>query len=324
MFELRRYIFSRTNNIICFLIVFYGWLQSSIELDNAREMVKKSAEIGEIKVLMPFDRHLKELDMLGEPFMSVMRFEFKKLEKEIGFSVSPIFIIDQDITISHKLSKETKLLYVEMGMHSTDHVVVEKGLRTFDNPVLDNLVAVEKDKNAAKNIFISLSNPIAEINEENLKKIKANIKPGVFGVLGSSKAGLVFHGKDILNLLELEKNVKSSTMFLDFPKRLAKLAHVRHQWQASLRPLFLPPELLTAAQERFEKFYGRELEPNTKSMNISLTFQSDEIPPIYKFDMKQDFNGFLKYPVDFVEKYKCDQIGNKALYMLKVRINNSK
>ena len=318
MFELRRYIFSRTNNIICFLIVFYGWLQSSIELKNAREKAQRLEEIGEINVLMPFHRHLKELEMLGEPYMSVMRYEFKKLEKGLGFAVSPTFIIDQDITISHKLSKEIKLLYVEMGMHSTDHVLVEKGLRTFENPVLDNLVAVQKDKNAAKNIFISLSNPLAEINEEQFKKIKANIKPGNFGVLGSPKAGLVFHGKDVLKLLELEQSVKSSSMFLDFPKRLAKLAHVRHQWQASLRPFILPPVLLTLAQERFEKFYGRELEPNTKSMKISLTFQSDEIPPIYKFDMKQEFNGFLKYPIEFVEKYKCDQIGNKALYMLKV------
>ncbi|CAG5081712.1 Oidioi.mRNA.OKI2018_I69.PAR.g9944.t1.cds [Oikopleura dioica] len=56
-------------------------------------------------------------------------------------------------------------------------------------------------------------------------------------------------------------------------------------------------------------------------MNISLTFQSDDIPPIYKFDMKQEFNGFLKYPVEFVEKYQCDQIGNKALYMLKTARN---
>ena len=59
-------------------------------------MVKNAVENGEVKVLMPFHRNLKELEMLGEPYISVMRYEFKKLEKELGFSISPTFIIDQE------------------------------------------------------------------------------------------------------------------------------------------------------------------------------------------------------------------------------------
>lgn len=177
---------------------------------------------------------------------------------------------------------------------------------------------MKKDKEAKKNIYISLENPLIELDETTLQKIRANIKAGIFGVLGSPKVGLVFHGKDVLSLIEKENEVQRSTLFLDFPKRIAKLAYTRHQWEASLRPLILPPVVISHPEDRFQKFYGRELPSNTQAMNISLTFQSDDIPPIYKFDMKQEFNGFLKYPREFVEKYQCDQIGNKALYMLKV------
>ncbi|CAG5081716.1 Oidioi.mRNA.OKI2018_I69.PAR.g9945.t1.cds [Oikopleura dioica] len=118
-----------------------------------------------------------------------------------------------------------------MGMHSMDHVLVQNGLRTFDNPVLDNLIAVEKDKGAKKNIYISLANPVIQLDEEMLKKIRANIKAGIFGILGSPKVGLVFHGKDVLALIEEEKDVHRSTLFLDFPKRMAKLAFTSLAWR---------------------------------------------------------------------------------------------